>query len=64
MLRGGRPKVTICQHFTCVEVAGKALARCNYCADQQSIKACRMRSHYSNCATYANEVGISNIIYE
>ena len=29
MLRGGRPKDTICVR---VKVAGKALARCNYCA--------------------------------
>ena len=49
-----------------VEVAGKALARCNYCAHQQSIKACRMRSHHNNFATFANEVGMSNTnsIYE
>ena len=64
MLRGGRPKDTIWQHCTCVEVAGKALARCNYCAQQQSIKACRMRSHHNNCATFANEVGMSNNIHE
>ena len=44
MLRGGRPKDTIWQHFTRVEIAGKALARCNYCAHQQSIKACSMQS--------------------
>ena len=64
MLRGGKPKHRIWQHFTRVEVAGKALARCNYCAHQQSIKACRMQSLYSNCATFANEVGMSNIVYE
>ena len=64
MLRGGRPKDTIWQHFTRVEVAGKALVRCNYCAHQQSIKACKMQSRYSNCAAFSNEVGMSNIIYE
>ena len=64
MLQGGRPKDTIWQHFTRVEVAGKALARCNYCAHRQSIKACRMWSHHNNCATFANEVGMSKNIYE
>ena len=60
MLRGGRPKDTIWQHFTRVEVAGKVLAWCNYCAHQQSINACRMRSHRNKCATFANELGMSN----
>ena len=64
MLQGGRPKDTIWQHFTCVEVAGKALARCNYCAHQQCIKVCRMWSHRNNCATFAIQVGMSNSIYE
>ena len=64
MLRGGRPKDTIWQHFTRVEVAGKALARCNYYAHQQCINACRTRSHHSNCATFVNEVGMSSSIYE
>ena len=64
MLRGDRPKDTIWQHFIHVEVSGKALARCNYCAHPQSIKACMMQSHHSNCATFINEVGMSNIIHE
>ena len=59
-LRGGRPIYTL----TRVEDAGKALARCNYCAHQQSIKARRMPSHRNNCTTFANEVGMSYTIYE
>ena len=64
MLQGGRPRLNIQYGSTRVEVAGKALARCNFCAHQQIIKACRMWSHHNNCATFAIQVGMSNSIYE
>ena len=47
---GGRPKDIIWEHFMKVEVGGKLFARCNYCSHQQSIKACRMKTHYSKCS--------------
>ena len=55
MMKGGRPKDPIWEHFFGVEVDGKLkYARCKICNHQQSIKACRMRDHHKKCAVVSS----------
>ena len=50
MLRGGRPKDPVWDHFFLVEKDGKSFAKCKYCDKEQSVKAYRMRQHFQKCA--------------
>lgn len=45
MLRGGRPKDPIWEHFNLIEDASKKTAQCKYCLNIQSNKVHRMKDH-------------------
>ena len=53
MLRGGRPRDPIWQHFYLLEDGDKKSAQCKKCLRLQSIKACRMKTHYEKCSATA-----------
>ena len=50
MLRGGRPKDSVWDHFFLVEKDGKSFAKCKYCDKEQSMKAYRMCQHFQKYA--------------
>ena len=53
MLRGGRPRDPIWQHFYLLEDGDKKSAQCKKCLRFQSIKACRVKTHYEKCSATA-----------
>ena len=53
MLCGGRPRDPILQHFYLLEDGDKKSTQCKKCLRLQSIKACRMKTHYEKCSATA-----------
>ena len=53
MFCGGRPRDPIWQHFYLLEDGDKKSAQCKKCLRLQSIKACRMKTHYEKCSATA-----------
>ena len=56
MLRGGRPKDPIWEHFYLLEDGNKKSAQCKKCLRLQSIKACRMKTHYEKCPAISRQL--------
>ena len=50
MFRGGRPRDPIWDHFNLVEEGSKKAAKCKMCFYVQSMKVCRMKTHFQKCA--------------
>ena len=56
MLRGGRPRDPIWEHFYLLEDGDKKSAQCKKCLRLQSIKACRMKTHYEKCSAIVKQL--------
>ena len=56
MDRGGRPKDSVWEHFYLIDDGAKKSAQCKKCLHTQSVKACRMKTHYLKCSSDVKQV--------